>query len=422
MEEFILQFLNNHIEAFTYFGSYILFLAGFIESMPFFGFFIPGQTIVLLGGFIAKFSGENFFLFFLASTIGAIVGDTTAYFFGKKYGYSILKLCGGDSIKPIYIEETKTLLQEHTGKTLIMGRFNSLTRSLAPFIAGTANVPFGKFTYFTVLGGISWALSFSLIGYGLGASFDILGIAVGKFLSFAIIIITLIIIVISYAKRTGFKITNGEIIATGYSLIAIYVFATISQVIFKATQIPQIDHQINQYFLHNPTLISFMKIVTTFGEKWVVIFLTILLSSILWLKKKRLDAATFLISVLSSAFFIFLFKTLFSRDRPAFAYITETGSSFPSGHAVIGATFFTSLYFIFGKHMTGYKKIILLTISIIFPVLIAFSRIALGVHFISDVLAGLALGIFISCVVEILAKFLPWIYKRVKNKEVIPNL
>lgn len=72
--------------------------------------------------------------------------------------------------------------------------------------------------------------------------------------------------------------------------------------------------------------------------------------------------------------------------------------------------------------MTGYKKIILLTISIIFPVLIAFSRIALGVHFISDVLAGLALGIFISCVVEILAKFLPWIYKRVKNKEVIPNL
>lgn len=422
MEETILSFLNNNIEIFTYFGSYILFLAGFIESVPFFGFFIPGQTIVLLGGFIAKFSGENFILFFLASTMGAIVGDTTAYFFGKKYGYSLLKFCGGENIKPIYIEETKTLLQEHTGKTLILGRFNSLTRSLAPFIAGTANVPFVKFFYFTLLGGITWAFSFSLLGFVLGASFDILGLAIGKFFSFAVIITTLILVVGLYAKRTGFKITNGEILTTGYSLIAIYIFATISHAIFKATQIPQIDLQINQYFLQNPTLISFMEIVTLLGEKWIIIFLTIILSTILLIKKKKLDATTFLISILTSSFFIFIFKILFSRDRPDFAYITETGSSFPSGHAVISATFFTSLYFIFGKYTHGYKKTLLLIFSITLPILVAFSRVALGVHFISDVLAGLALGIFISCVVEILAKLLPWIYKRVKNKEIIPNL
>jgi len=75
----------------SFWGYWIVLLSAFAEATPFLGLFIPGQTLVIIGGFFSRLGILNFVFVFFLSAIGAIIGDLIGYEMGKKYGYPFIK-------------------------------------------------------------------------------------------------------------------------------------------------------------------------------------------------------------------------------------------------------------------------------------------------------------------------------------------
>ena len=140
---------------------------------------------------------------------------------------------------------------------------------------------------------------------------------------------------------------------------------------------------------------NFMKVVTEIFDPMIVLVASCLIVAFFMLKKMRFQATRFLISILSISAFVWVAKHIVVRARPAGSLIAETGFSFPSGHAAVSLVFFVLLYMSFAGYMPArYKALrwIFLVIVIIMPMLIGFSRVYLGVHYLSDVLAGYIFG------------------------------
>lgn len=131
---------------------------------------------------------------------------------------------------------------------------------------------------------------------------------------------------------------------------------------------------------------TFMIIITTFGSAPILIGISLL--SIILIKNKKIG-----ISICSNLLFITLlnviFKNIIQRDRPIYKLIVESGYSFPSGHAMISMAFYGFIIFLIFRYIKNRK--ILVIFSIILSMLILFigiSRVYLGVHYASDVVAG----------------------------------
>ena len=198
------EILNLPVPVLIYWSYWIILLAAMLDASPLFGLLVPGQIFVITGGFLAKTGVLKIDDVIFVSALGAIIGDFIGYLLGKEYGYSFVARFGKYFFfKKEHFEKVKRLMNHHTGKTLIVGRFNSLARSFAPFIAGSTNVSFLKFSIYNIIGGISWAISFVMIGYVSGKSYEIASQYVGKFIFIAIVLGILIIYLYGFIKKRG---------------------------------------------------------------------------------------------------------------------------------------------------------------------------------------------------------------------------
>jgi len=140
----------------------------------------------------------------------------------------------------------------------------------------------------------------------------------------------------------------------------------------------------------------FMKIVTFLGSQWFITSLTVLIPALIFiLRKKKYYRPGLLIpaNIAMGALFNLILKLIFRRPRPELLrLVEESGYSFPSGHSMsslIFYGFFAYLLVRYGKHRSKYFFVGVLGVLV---VLIGLSRIYLGVHYASDVLAGFLVG------------------------------
>ena len=114
------------------------------------------------------------------------------------------------------------------------------------------------------------------------------------------------------------------------------------------------------------------------------------------LRKKAYKAIQFyLVSFLGASALFTVIKMLVERARPALKIVEEAGLSFPSGHSTMSITIALLCYFIIVKNMLpSLSRTLLLLLCIFWPLLIVFTRIYLNVHWLSDTMAGLSLGLF----------------------------
>ena len=204
------RILNLPIPLLQYWGYPIIFLFSLLEASPFFGILIPGQTVVMIGGFFAKLYVLNLFYVIMLASLGAVIGDLTGYILGRKYGFSFIRKYGKYFFfKKEYFNRTKELMNEHAGKTIVIGRFNSITRAFSPFVAGSSKVPFRKFLFYNIVGGVGWGVSFSLIGYIFGKGYRIASHYIDEFLLiFFLLGIIFIYFYLGYKKRKNIKIKS----------------------------------------------------------------------------------------------------------------------------------------------------------------------------------------------------------------------
>ncbi|MES2953190.1 MAG: phosphatase PAP2 family protein [Patescibacteria group bacterium] len=132
--------------------------------------------------------------------------------------------------------------------------------------------------------------------------------------------------------------------------------------------------------------------------------LTILLATtalFFWVHGLRSYAYALLLSVAGSELVSYLLKLLVARARPGYALLDESTFSFPSGHAVVGFSFFALFFFLVARKAESEMAANALRLAgIVFASLVALSRLYLGVHYATDVIAGSAIGI-VACVLAL---------------------
>lgn len=149
--------------------SYLgLFAVVFAESGLLVGFFLPGDSLLITAGILARQGSIHLAGGMLAVAAGALLGDSVGYAIGRRFGPGVFSRQNSRLFKPEYVERTHAFFERHGGKALILARFVPVVRTVAPTMAGVGRMPYRRFLLFNVVGGLLWSLSVPLLSYLLG--------------------------------------------------------------------------------------------------------------------------------------------------------------------------------------------------------------------------------------------------------------
>lgn len=162
----------------------------FAECGLFFGFFLPGDSLLFTAGFLASTGVLHIIPLLLLTLSAAIIGETVGYVFGRKVGPLIWNRKQSRFFNPAHIAKAHDFFLHHGNKAVFLARFIPIVRTFVPIVAGVAKMPAHAFTTYNILGALAWAGGITLLGYGLGST-------VPKAESYLLPII-LVIIVVSF--------------------------------------------------------------------------------------------------------------------------------------------------------------------------------------------------------------------------------
>lgn len=157
--------LKQLVETMGYIG---LFFVIFAESGLFFGFFLPGDSLLVTAGLLATQGYFKIFILIPLLIFAAIAGDSTAYWFGNKIGPRVFNKEKSIFFNKKYIESAREFYDKYGMKTIILARFLPGVRTFAPIVAGVGKMHYQRFIKYNVVGGILWPTFMLSIGYFLG--------------------------------------------------------------------------------------------------------------------------------------------------------------------------------------------------------------------------------------------------------------
>lgn len=427
-------------------GTYALVgVMAFLETGAFVGFIAPGEFTVILGGVIAGEGTISILPLIGLVWICAIAGDSVSFLIGHRVGRQFLLKHGqGIRITEERFGKVEDYFDRHGGKTIVIGRFIGFVRPLAPFIAGTSRMTYGRFIPYSILGTGLWGTTFCLLGYVFWRSFSTVSKIAGR-ATLAIGVIAALVAITVYLQRRfrdaeererfeawlgrrpvlwrawrwagrplakitwpqirflWGRLTPGNLgieFTTSLAVAAAgaYVFVLYAS-LFQDNPVRQVagDHTAFSvaHDLRSHALVNVAKIVTSagalpFAGGLVVILAVLLLMRRHWLELGAL-AGGFILVVIA----VHVAKDAVDRPRPAGSLVHTVGSSYPSGHAAY-ATAYVAMAVIASRVLPGIvSRAALVLAAAVVATVIAATRVYLRAHYLSDVLGGLGLGLAI---------------------------
>lgn len=149
-------------------GLVLIAFLVFAESGLLFGFFFPGDTLLIAAGILAAGGGFNIAVLISVVVISAILGGLCGYIIGLKAGPKLFVKKDGIVFRKEYVEKSEEFYERHGGKTIMLARFVPIIRTFAPVVAGIGKMNPAKFMFFNVIGSAIWAASITLLAYYFG--------------------------------------------------------------------------------------------------------------------------------------------------------------------------------------------------------------------------------------------------------------
>lgn len=150
------------------FGLLGIFAIVFAESGLLFGFFLPGDSLLLTAGLFASRGDLDLVILLIVSASAAILGDSVGYWFGRKTGEKLFTREESRFFKKSHLLKAQDFYNKHGGKTIILARFMPFVRTFAPIVAGAAKMQYSAFLTYNILGGLLWGVGLPVVGYCLG--------------------------------------------------------------------------------------------------------------------------------------------------------------------------------------------------------------------------------------------------------------
>jgi membrane protein DedA with SNARE-associated domain/membrane-associated phospholipid phosphatase len=429
----LLEDISNTLGAWTYL---LVGLFAFAETGAFVGLVVPGETVMLLGGAVAGQGAIDIYLLIAVAWFSAWLGDTTSFFLGRRLGREfVLKHGPRVGISHERFEKVEDYFGRHGGKTIFIGRFISLVRAFAPFIAGSSGMQYRAFVPYSVLGTGVWATAHILVGYFFSRSIETAGkyAAKGAFALATLIVIVVGIVwlyrrlreeenraaavrwmeghgatrwLIELARKPQLRflwdrVTPGGTFGLEFtSLMAILAVASFVVVAYAVvlgespgptpgdeTAAEIADH------LRSGALASVAKVISWFGAVGVVSALAALCAALLAWRRRWTEFWVLVAGMAITQTGIDFLEEVVDRPRPGGGLVDAAGSSFPSAHAAHSVFYLWLAVTIVLRLRPGMARgAAVVTTGFVLTALIGLSRVYLGVHYLSDVSAGWALG------------------------------
>lgn len=178
----------------------IIALLVFGEAAVFIGFVLPGETAVLLGGFLASQAHLDIVALVIVVVVSAVVGDTVGFEVGKRYGPRILEL-GPIRRHRDRIETAQDTLRRRGGPAVFLARWTAFFRAVMPGLAGLSRMRYRTFLAWNALGGLAWGVTFCLVGYFAGASYERVASRIGEGSAVVIAVLAVVALVVWRVRR-----------------------------------------------------------------------------------------------------------------------------------------------------------------------------------------------------------------------------
>jgi undecaprenyl-diphosphatase len=411
------------------YGYLVILFGVMLEST---GVPLPGETILLAAGLLVQRGHLDLGYTIAFGILGAVVGDQIGYWVGREGGRPFVLRWGRYLfITPERLARAEAFFERHGGKAVFLARFFSGLRVFGALVAGISRMRWGTFLIYNALGGSVWATAVVLVGYFLGSSLAlverwlgratlllaaVVALAVGFYLAYRWAARNRARLVgwgealVAYPPVTrlrrrydaqlrwlrrrlrpgqylGLHLTVGLLVAGG----SLWLFGGLVEDLLTGDPLDD--------YLHShatPHLTTFFLIVTALGSTVAIVLLGVVVAVLLARRRLWTLLWTWIAAVAGSALLNWLLKVIFQRPRPHFAHplLVEGSYSFPSGHAMESFVVYGMLaYFAVLLWLRSWEaRVAVICGAALVVVLIGFSRMYLGVHYFSDVIAGYAAG------------------------------
>lgn len=420
------------------YGYTVLFIVVALES---FGIPLPRETALVTAAARAAVARLNIVLVVATAAAAAIVGDNAGYWIGREGGPAFVRRYGQHvGLSADRLARAHSFFERHGGKTIFLARFVALLRSWAAALAGASKMPYSWFTLYNALGGVVWATTFGLLGYVFGRNIPLLRRYAAQ-ASLAATLLVVLIVLLVFARRwfwsrreelagrvsglwvrlandarfAGFRQRHAKLwtlvaarfargeylglhLAVGLvvSIGALWLFGGVTEDVIHHDPLTELDLDIVTWFrVHStPTLDHIGVAISLAGSPVAMAILAVVVGIVLVVRRRWILLSGWVAVFSGGGILDWGLKTIIQRPRPsgASAFLHGQSFSFPSGHAM-GSLFWygmlaSPLVRFWARQWRLRLTIIALTVVLILA--IGLSRLYLGVHYFSDVVAGYA--------------------------------
>jgi undecaprenyl-diphosphatase len=419
----------------------IVFAVPLLESSAFVGFVFPGEIAVILGGVLAFEHRVSLPAVLAAAISGAILGDTVGYWVGRRYGRRVLSgRFGRRVIRREHIDRAERYLAARGAGAVFLGRFTAALRVAIPGLAGMARMPYRTFAGANITGGAIWATAMVLLGYLAGASWQR-----AEHWASRIGLALLTLIVLGFALRLATNATRrradrvqetlqrlgdqlaatrparwirhrfptqvawgrrrldpatpaGLALTTTVALAALlaWTFGGLTQDVAAGDDVARLDPRVHALAVTHRSgwLTAVTANITWLGSNWLLLPVLLVATVVLLRRRDRRAAVAVWVAYLGSIALYVLVKPVVDRPRPPVADLIghATGPSFPSGHATQALAAWVVLAVVLTAGRSVRVRAAALAGAAVVVLLVGASRVYLGAHWLTDVLAGYALA------------------------------
>ncbi len=425
-------------------GYLIIFLISFLESIAFVGIFVPGTVVIAIAGFAAAQGYLDVAVVIWFAAIGAILGDALSFSLGKK-GTRLFRQ-ENKILRAAHLERGEKFLKKYGSKSVFLGRFIGPIRPIIPFVAGMFTMNPREFYIWNIASAFGWSALYVLLGYFFGQAWQTVVVwstRIGIFIVCVLLFFGLLYLlkqfVIHHGKRaiTMFvslyqsmrdavatnpevqkfakrhtdsihfmqaRLTRKKFSGLPATLLAIsflYTFIVLLGLVedfLSSDPIIAVDTRFANLLVafRDPTLTKIFLWITAIGNSSIVFLLAASFTIAFWIWKKRYLIFPLWLGIIGSQAVTFIGKVSLHRARPSalIPVYAEDSYSFPSGHAAAAVLLYGFIIYCIWRNTSRWAyRINALFVGIGIIVCVGFSRLYLGVHFLSDVLSGYLVGL-----------------------------
>lgn len=411
-----------------------VFLAAFTESLAVVGLFIPGALVMFGAGAVVAAGSLELWVTLAWAAAGATAGDAGSYWLGRRYRAELPNRWPFRRY-PALLAKGTAFFHRHGGMSIFLGRFVGPIRPVIPAVAGMLGMPPARFYAANILSALGWAPTYILPGVVFGASLGLAGAVATRLASILVLLLILIlgsIWIVSRsllwlqprveqglgqlqtwagsapAARTGSlrgmvaalldpvrPESRALLVFAAVLIAAAWMFFGIIEDVLTGDPLVAVDRSVYHLLqgLRTPLGDSVMIALTQLGDAAVT--LPVVTAVLLWLVWKRAwrPAVYWLAAASFGAALTVILKAGFGLPRPLPLYDGTIAFGFPSSHAAMSIVIFGFLAVLSARELSLRGQLAVFSVMALLAGLIAFSRIYLGAHWLSDVLGGLSFGV-----------------------------